>query len=122
MDLASIFNVTNPNTISAPVIVGSLAYIIGFLLKKSPVASWLIPWVLVILGGAIYPFVIDLETGHTWVREVIYGMGYAGSAVVANQLYWQTKTRDKKTKKQGGGTIFYYPPVNEKSKNPYKKP
>lgn len=117
MDITKVINdaITNPGSIGAPILVGGTAYLIGMALKKSPVADWLIPWILLALGGVVYPFVaadgnIDPSITHPWVRESMFGVAYSGLAVFGDQLIQQFKNRGKTA---SGNTEFIEKPKPE---------
>ena len=45
--------------VSPPVGLAIFLNVIGYLMKKSPIPSWTIPWTLILIGGAIFPFIIE---------------------------------------------------------------
>lgn len=60
---------------------------IGILLKRSPVQNWMIPWVLLGLGMALYPFICDPSQVpynvrsplvHSLVLGALIGLGSVG--------------------------------------------
>lgn len=71
-------------------IVIPVLLIFGYLLKHTPrVVDWQIPWILLFIGI----IVVLLLIGFT-VAAFIQGVLVAGAAVLAHQLYKQTKKRE----------------------------
>lgn len=75
------------STGAAALLVGVMN-MIGFALKKSPIQNWAIPWILMILGAAGYPFVspdCHLSDVQSVVLHVIQGVFFGGAAVGLHQ-------------------------------------
>lgn len=76
--------------LSPPVILAVALNFVGLALKKSPVADWLIPWLLILIGGAVFPFIaetgkINYECKNPFILHAIFGMAIGGLAIGLNQ-------------------------------------
>ena len=81
----------------APPLVLMLALnVVGLAVKKSPIPSWLIVWILPAIGAALYPHIADwtgapsYDVQHPAVLNALYGVAIGGAAVWGNQLFRQT--------------------------------
>jgi len=73
-----------------PVAMALCLNIVGMALKKSPVANWLIPWILIALGAVVFPFVsdyskINFQCKNPMVLNAIYGAAIGGLSVGLHQ-------------------------------------
>src|SRR5512139_1426248 len=71
---------------SPPVLLAIVLNVFRYLLKKSPVSNWVIPWALVLGGGVIFPFICDKQTvvynaEYPWVYTFILGCCVGGLSV-----------------------------------------
>lgn len=48
--------------------------VIGFLMKRSPLPNWLIPWILLILGGAGYTVMADVKDEDYTAKLIFYNV------------------------------------------------
>lgn len=80
-DLDLIENVTQ---LSPPALLAVALYGLGFVLKKSPMPDWLIPFVLPCVGAIVFPFISDtssigyaVKSPTTWsvISGFVIGMG-----------------------------------------------
>jgi len=77
----------SPEVMMAFVIMG-----LGWLLKtKSPINSNWVPWILVAIGGAVYPFIaktadIDPDIPYPAVAKIGYGMAISAVAIAIYEL------------------------------------
>jgi hypothetical protein len=83
-DLDLIENVTQ---LSPPALLAVALYGLGFVLKKSPMPDWLIPFVLPCVGAVLFPFIADtasvsytVKSPAAWSAIVgfVIGMGATG--------------------------------------------
>lgn len=82
-------------TLSPPLLLALVLNGVGVFLKKSPVVDWLIPFILVVLGAAIYPF-IGLGEGGT-VRQAMVGAAIGVMSVGMHQAARQFFARKTAT-------------------------
>ncbi len=80
--------------LSPPVVLALALNCIGWGLKKSPLAGWLLPLALMALGGAAYPFVAEVGKVSFAVRNpaafnVVIGIAIGGLSVGLNQAFRQ---------------------------------
>ncbi len=74
--------------------LGFMLYLLGAALKKSPIADWKIPFVLIVLGAMIYALIgdaskVDYSVHHPQVMNGVYGACIGGMTVAANQMVKQ---------------------------------
>lgn len=88
--------VTELLQLSPPVILAVALYILGFIISKSPWKNWIIPYVTVFLGGAIYPFISTTvpQVPHPTVANILYGLAIGAVPVGIDQMFKQWKSRD----------------------------
>lgn len=48
--------------------------VIGFWLKRSPVPNWVIPWVLVLLGGVVFPIIAEVKNDDYTASLIVYNV------------------------------------------------
>jgi len=66
-------------------------YVIGMLIKGTPVVKdWVIPWMLLVIG-VIFAVLVGISADIPIVDSVIQGILVTGVTVFANQLFVQTK-------------------------------
>lgn len=79
---------------SPPIALALALNAIGLALKKSPVACWLIPFILPALGAGIYPFIaeagkVNFECRNPDMLLAIYGFVIGSGSVGINQMLRQ---------------------------------
>lgn len=72
--------------LSPPIALALLLNLVGIALKKSPIANWLIPPALILLGASVFPFISDysklsFECRNPMMLNAIYGGTIGGLAV-----------------------------------------
>lgn len=85
---------------------------LGLALKKSPVANWMIPYILAAVGALLWPCISDpSKVSYTMKYPVVYqalvGAVLAGFSVYLNQATRQFLNRDKT---DSGNTQFITKP------------
>ena len=83
-------------------------WLFGKALKKSPIADWMIPFVLGIVGAVSAPFVlssgeVSYKLEITWVPLAFKGLCLVGVSVYAENIIKQWLSRSKT---EDGGTQF----------------
>lgn len=99
-------SIRDPNSLSAPVTIILVCNILGVALKKSPLANWMIPFILLGVGTISYFFIGDPNAVYPAVSKgkmVVWGFLYAGGAVYGHQLLNNWIDRPKK---KDGDTTF----------------
>jgi hypothetical protein len=74
-DLDLIENVTQ---LSPPALLAVALYGLGFVLKKSPMPDWLIPFVLPCVGAVLFPFIADTASVSYTVKSPAACAGLSG--------------------------------------------
>lgn len=87
---------------SPPLALIALLNLIGFSLKKSPIKDGYIPLVLIVIGGAVYPYISDIgqitfKVRNPFVLQAIYGALFGGASVGINQVWKQFMGGEKKS-------------------------
>lgn len=99
-------SIRDPNSLSAPLVVILVCNILGIALKKSPLANWMIPFILLGAGTISYFFIGDPTAVYPAVsrgKMLVWGFLYAGGAVFGHQLLNEWINRPKH---KGGDTTF----------------
>lgn len=99
---------------SPPVGLGVGLLMLGFFLKRSPLADWLIPLLIMVTGAAIYPFIAEIgKVSATITNPNLYnaviGAGIGGLVTGGHQAVKQF-LKDRK-----GDTTFTKKPEEPKS-------
>ena len=87
MNLDLIENVTQ---LSPPALLAVALYGLGFVLKKSPMPDWLIPFVLPCVGAIVFPFIADTSEVNFNVKSpaafhAVIGFCIGGASVAMNE-------------------------------------
>lgn len=101
--------------IGAPFALAAVLNIVGFALKKSPSPDWLIPIIIMMLGGVAFPFIADYskityECKNPQVLMAIFGVGIGGVSVGLHQGMKQFLGRN------GNGNGHAVPPAPQGSR------
>ncbi len=88
----------NLTELSPPLALAFALNVIGYLLKQSPIPNWLIPLILLTLGGAAYPFIaeagkISYHVNNPMVFNVIIGLCIGGASTGLHQVFRQFMDR-----------------------------
>lgn len=78
--------------VAPPVVLAVALNILGLVLKKSPIANWLIPILLPVTGAVVYPFIsmpIHYQVPSPTVLMCVYGFIIGSGSVGLNQLFRQ---------------------------------
>lgn len=94
--------------VSPPVLLAMVLYALGLGLKRSPLADWIIPWILGGLGALCFPFIVEVaklnyEVRNPFILHAIYGLAIGAMPTWAHQSIKQFREREKK---DDGGTKF----------------
>lgn len=97
-DLDLIENVTQ---LSPPALLAVALYGLGFVLKKSPMPDWLIPFVLPCVGAIVFPFIADVSEVNFNVKspaafQAVIGFCIGGASVAMNEAGKQFLNRKDK--------------------------
>lgn len=106
-------SIRDPNSLSAPITIMLVCNILGLALKKSPVANWMIPFILLAVGTISYFFIGDPNAVYPAVsrgKMIVWGFLYAGAAVFGHQLLNEWMERPRKT---SGETEFITKPSDK---------
>lgn len=92
---------------SPPIALALALNAVGLALKRSPIACWLIPFILPILGAAAYPFIaepgkVNFECRNPDLLLAIYGFVIGSGSVGINQMLRQFLDR----RNEDGDTKF----------------
>lgn len=93
--------------LSPPILLAVVLNLIGLFLKKSPLADWVIPLVLILLGAVVYPFIAEVgkvsyAVSSPTIFNGVMGAAIGGFSVGANQVFRQWKSG----RSQSGETQF----------------
>lgn len=96
--------------IGAPVALAAVLNIVGFALKKSPAPDWLIPIIIMVIGGAAFPQIADYskityECKNPQVLMALFGVGIGGVAVGLHHGFKQFMGRNVDVKDENGPNI-----------------
>lgn len=93
---------------SPPVALAVGLNVLGYILKKSPVANWMIPIILSLLGALVFPYISDVGKINFQCRQPmvllgVYGFCIGAGSVGLNQMARQFLGR----KNDAGDTSFF---------------
>ncbi len=77
---------------SPPLALAAALNLLGIALKKSPIANWLIPLLLPVIGAGVYPLIsqpLHYQCAHPIVLMAIYGFVIGSGSVGLNQIVRQ---------------------------------
>lgn len=109
---------TDITQLSPPLALALALSFVGFGLKRSPVADWLIPWILIAAGAALYPLIsevgkISYTVSHPEAFAAVIGACIGGFAVGGHQAIKQMLNELKLRNE----TKFIKKDENENAKN-----
>jgi hypothetical protein len=101
--------------LSPPVALTVALNLVGVFLKKSPINDWLIPFILMVLGAVVYPFIcetakVSYQVTYPVILNAIYGLCIGGLAVGIHAS-WKSFLHAK----SGGDTRLFRRVSNEAS-------
>ena len=90
--------VENLTQLSPPMALAVALWFFGYGLKRSPMPDWLIPFVLPVVGAALFPFVAETASVSYSVKSpalfnAIIGFCIGGAAVAMNEAAKQFLSR-----------------------------
>jgi hypothetical protein len=91
----------NINELAPPLVLSFVLNGFGYFLKQTPYSKdWAIPFILMILGAIIYPFVAELDKMQFNVKSItvfnaLIGAGIGALAVGLNQAFKQFTKRNE---------------------------
>lgn len=76
--------------LSPPVALAAALWVLGSILKRSPVPDWLIPFFLPLAGAVAFPFIADVSEVNFNVKspaafQAVIGFCIGGAAVAMNE-------------------------------------
>lgn len=64
--------------------------VIGYYLKRSPIKNWLIPWLLIAMGGTAYPIIASVKnddyTAQLVLANILLGILLGAASVGLHQI------------------------------------
>ena len=84
--------------LSPPILLALALNLLGSFLKKSPIQDWLIPFVLIGVGAAVYPVIaevgkVSFAVASPTAFNAVIGAVIGGASVGINQAFRQFTNR-----------------------------
>jgi len=86
--------------LSPPALLSLTLFFIGMILKRSPISDWMIPLILAVLGGLIFPYIaetgkLNYQVRNPFLLHSLFGVALGAVPTWAKESLKQIRERPK---------------------------
>lgn len=94
-------------TLSPPLLLALVLNGVGVFLKRSPINDWIIPFILILLGAIIYPFIADVAEVAQGTRNATAYRVVVGAAIGVISVGVHATLKQFMGRKNGSGQTTF---------------